>query len=100
VVFPELDGLVLSSAASRDEIGEMLGKACRVATVEYGKIKERESMLPGCVALFQRLGKNMYLYVFLYSDISSLCCDISLHSFVKLIVPEDNNRSCFLGAIP
>jgi hypothetical protein len=64
VVFSGLDELVLSPSASKGEIKERLAKACKVATVEYGKIRRRESMLPECVVLFERLGKNMYFYVF------------------------------------
>lgn len=45
----------------------MLVKACRVATADYRTIKERKSMLPECVVLFERLGKNMYLYVISFS---------------------------------
>jgi hypothetical protein len=47
----------------------MLVKACRVATAEYGKIRERKSMLPECVDLLEELGRNMWEYVsflFLY----------------------------------
>lgn len=69
IIFENLQHLTLSPSATKSEIREMLVKACRVATAEYGKIRERKSMLPECVDLLEELGRNMWEYVsflFLY----------------------------------
>ncbi|KAE8453422.1 hypothetical protein EG329_010283 [Mollisiaceae sp. DMI_Dod_QoI] len=61
VVFPDLQGLALSSSAGTGEVRDVLVKACRIATAEYGKIKASKSMLPECVVLFEELGEGMAL---------------------------------------
>ena len=70
-MFSNLAELVLEPAASKDEIRAVLRKACNVATGEYGKIRDRRSMLPECVVLFERLGRNLWLYI-------SLCFLVAL----------------------
>lgn len=61
ITFPDLQSLTLSESASKDEVRCLLVKACKVATAEYGRIKERKSVLPECVILFERLGNDLYL---------------------------------------
>lgn len=56
VVFNDLQDLVLSTLAKKEEVRDVLLKACRIATAEYEKIKKRKSMLPECVMLFEELG--------------------------------------------
>ena len=68
-MFEDLGDLVLEQNASKEEVKRLLGKACGVASEEYRKIRERRSILPECVALFERLGRNMWLYVFAFSDV-------------------------------
>lgn len=75
VTFSDLDEFVLARSASKDEIKKMLGTACKVATVEYRKIRQRDSILPECVVLFERLGKNMWLYTFFPGSLVLFCSD-------------------------
>ncbi|KUJ22961.1 uncharacterized protein LY89DRAFT_727749 [Mollisia scopiformis] len=56
VFFPEIS---LSADAGKEEVRDVLVEVCRVATIEYGKIKARKSMLPECVVLFEELGEGM-----------------------------------------
>ncbi|KAK0103443.1 trichothecene 15-O-acetyltransferase [Cadophora gregata] len=59
IVFNDIEELALSSTASRHEIREKLLKACRVSTEQYIDIRERKSMLPECVNLFEDIGRMM-----------------------------------------
>ena len=63
VVFDGLQELALNGLVERSEVRKKLIKACKVSTAEYGKIRERKSMLPECVVLFERLGKSTHLYM-------------------------------------
>lgn len=58
VVF-DLKEPVVGKEAGKEEVREKLVKACRMATEEYRGIRERRSMLPGCVILFEELGQKM-----------------------------------------
>jgi hypothetical protein len=59
IVFENLEELVLSPSAKKEEVKDALVKACRIATVKYEKIKQRKSMLTECVVLFEELGMGM-----------------------------------------
>jgi len=59
IVFPDLQELVLSKYAMKDQIKAKLKKACLIATAEYGKIRERKSMMPEIVALTEAIGEAM-----------------------------------------
>ncbi|PVH84173.1 hypothetical protein DL98DRAFT_512580 [Cadophora sp. DSE1049] len=61
IIFTNLTELALSSTASRDEIRKKLIKACCMATKQYIGIRERKSMLPECVNLFEDIGRMMLL---------------------------------------
>ncbi|KAH7397862.1 15-O-acetyltransferase Tri3-domain-containing protein [Cadophora sp. MPI-SDFR-AT-0126] len=61
IIFNDIGELALSRTASRDEIREKLLKACRMATDQYVGVRERKSMLPGCVNLFEDIGRMMLL---------------------------------------
>ena len=59
IIFSQLESLTLPTSATRPEIKDVLVRACKVATAEYVKIKERNSMMPESVALMEFLGANM-----------------------------------------
>ena len=50
---------MLGKEAPKSEIRKMLISACRIATDEYTKIRERKSMLPESVTLLEELVRNM-----------------------------------------
>lgn len=58
-MFEGLDELVLAPTAGRVEVREVLVKACGIATAEYGRLRERKSVLPECVALFEEIGQML-----------------------------------------
>lgn len=61
IIFPDLRDLSLSLEAGREEVKAKLVKACQTATEEYMKIKNRKSILPQCVVLFENLGRIKYV---------------------------------------
>lgn len=61
ITFTNLLELALSSTATQDETREKLLRACHVATEQYIGIRERKSMLPECVNLFEDIGQMMIL---------------------------------------
>jgi hypothetical protein len=61
--------MILSRFATKVEIEYTLIKTSRVATVEYGKVRERKSMLPESVVLLEWLGRKACLCVsFFYPE--------------------------------
>jgi hypothetical protein len=63
VIFESISDLRLSPMASKVETKEMLVKTCKMATAEYGKIRERKSMLPESILLMEDIGASMWKYV-------------------------------------
>ncbi len=61
IIFKDLQDFILPLSAPKPEIRSMLIRTCRVATMEYSKIKQRKSMLPECITLFEDLGQKMFL---------------------------------------
>ena len=59
IIFPDLEEISLSLSANRADVKSKLVKACKVATKQYEIIKNRKSMLPECVALFDSFGEKM-----------------------------------------
>ncbi|KAH7346548.1 15-O-acetyltransferase Tri3-domain-containing protein [Rhexocercosporidium sp. MPI-PUGE-AT-0058] len=59
IIFTDLDELVLSSTATRCEMRDKLLKACRMSTEQYINIREKKSMLPETVNLFEDIARMM-----------------------------------------
>jgi hypothetical protein len=59
IIFPDLEEISLSRSADGADIKSKLLKACKVATKQYEIIKNRKSMLPECIALFESFGEKM-----------------------------------------
>jgi len=52
---------VLEKEASKEEIKRKLVKACEIATEQYGKIRERESVLSEIISVVEDIGDGMAL---------------------------------------
>ncbi|KAG4437997.1 hypothetical protein IFR05_006537 [Cadophora sp. M221] len=61
LIFTNIDELVLTSTATKCDTQEKLLKVCRMSTEQYTNIRERTSMLPECVNLFEDIGRMMLL---------------------------------------
>ncbi|KAG0645771.1 Core trichothecene cluster (CTC) 3 [Hyphodiscus hymeniophilus] len=97
IVFSGLDHLNLKRSATNNEIREVLGKACREATEEYGRIRKRESMLPECVVMFERLGKNMFLKGILETPLAPATGRINTASDQQDVIPVRTADPFFLS---
>ncbi|KAL2069673.1 hypothetical protein VTL71DRAFT_14352 [Oculimacula yallundae] len=64
IIFGDISELVSARTATDAEIRENLVKACRRSTEQYLKIRERKSMLPECVNLFEEIGRSALLYAY------------------------------------
>ena len=79
IIFPNLEKLTLGEEATREEVREVLVRACLVATGQYGEIRRRKSMLPDAVALLEYLGSVMIRYTVHSSKILLIHIPFSCH---------------------
>ena len=73
-IFADLQDLALTPSAMKEEMKKMLVRACGAAAAEYGKTRERKSMMPESVALMEFLGQNTILYVRSLDLLSAFSC--------------------------
>jgi 15-O-acetyltransferase Tri3 len=59
ILFPDLREFPLSLEAGKEEIRSKLVQACSIASESYRKIRNRKSILPECVVLFEDIGQAL-----------------------------------------